>query len=368
MKFNIERKELTKAIDIVNKAVMLKTTMDILKGILFEIEDSSLTLTTNNLQMSIQTNLNCQTYEKGKFIIDAKMISDIVRKLDEDTIHFSFVDDTDLIEVRCKNSKFNVKYIKYEDFPMPSYIDENTFVKIDAKKFKEQILKTGYAISTNNPNPVYQSNFFKIDYGKITMFSIDGFRIALMKKEYEDLSYDDKKFILQGQSMMEIAKIIEDEDEFIKFGHDDRHICLMTENTVITSNLVTGKFLETSEFIPKEGDFKSVVKTRLSDFKSAVERVALMSSNKLIKFSTSEFFMSIESRNDSIGNAKEIVDISLEGEDFEIAFNEDFILDALRYIDEEYININIVDNLSPCVITPESNSDYQNVVLPVRMR
>lgn len=368
MKFNIQRNELIRAINMVVRAVSTKTSMEILKGILFELDNNTLTLTTNNLQMSIQTTLPCQIYETGKFIIDAKMINDIVRKLEEDTIHFSIVETTDLIEVRCKNSKFNIKYVKYEDFPMPSYIDENSFVKIDAQKLKNQILKTGYAISGNNPNPIYQSHFMKIDYGKINMFSIDGFRIVIMDEDYDDMSYDDKRFILQGQSMIEISKIIEDKDEFIKFGYDDRHICFMTENTIITTNLVTGKFLETSDFLPKESDFKSVAKIKLSDFKSAVERVALMSSNKLIKFSTKDFLMNIESRNDAVGDAKEIVDINLEGSDFEIAFNGDFILDAIRYIDEEYININIVDSLSPCVITPENNKNYQNVVLPVRMR
>lgn len=367
MKFNVKQQDLSKAISIVLKAVATKTTMDILKGIYFEIEDNCLFLTTNNLEIGIQTSIPCEVYNDGKMVVEAKIIYDIVRKMPNDIIHFQTIEDTDFIELRCRNSKFNIKYLKCDDFPMPSYIDEKSFVKLDAREFRDLIFKTGYAISINNPNTVYMSHFFKIENDEIIMFSIDGFRCPMMKKKFEDLSFDEKKFILKGNTLVDIAKTIDDSQEEIKFSYDDKHICVIIDNTTITSNLITGNFLDYDSIIPNR-KANSIAKIKLSDFKSAIERVSLLSNNKLIKFESKEFMMNINSRNDSIGDANEIVDISLEGDDFVIAFNCDYVLDAIKYIDTEYILMKVIDSVSPCIITPEDDDSYINVVLPVRIR
>lgn len=366
MKFKVMQKELSKAISIVQKAVATKNTMDILKGIYFETYEGNLLLTANNLEIGIQTSIPCEVYNDGKIVIDAKIISDIVRKLPNDVIHFDTVDDTDFVEMRCQNSKFNIKYISCNDFPMPEYIDEHLFVKIEAKDFKELILKTNYAISNNHPNPLYMAHFFKIIGNKFIMFSIDGFRFVVMSKQFEDVSFDEKKFILQGHTLTDIAKTIDDSVEFVKFAFDDKHICVIIDETTITSNLVTGNFLDYDSIIPKK--MNSNVKIKLSDFKSAIERVSLLSNNKLIKFESKDFMMNITSRNDQVGDANEIVDINLEGDNFVIAFNCDYVLDALKSIDDDYIIMKVIDSVSPCIITTESDDSYMHMVLPVRIR
>ena len=366
MKFKVNQRELSKAISVVQKAVATKNTMEILKGIYFEIEEGNLLLTTNNMEVGIQTSIPCEVYEEGKIVIDAKIISDIVRKLPNDTIHFTSIDENDLIEVRCQNSKFNIKYIRCEDFPMPAYIDDRFFVKIEADDFKNMILKTNYAIASNDPNQIYMCHFFKIDQNRFTMFSVDNFRFVVMEKAFEDISFDEKKLIINGSILTDIAKTIEDGVEFVKFAFDDKHICVIIDETIITSNLVTGNFIDYESIIPKNE--KSTVTVRSSDLKSAIDRVSLLSNNKLIKLESKDFMMNITSRNDQVGNANEIVDIKLEGENFEIAFNCEFLLDILKNIDDEYITMKITNSLSPCKITSESDENYIHVILPVRIK
>ena len=210
------------------------------------------------------------------------------------------------------------------------------------------------------------SHFFKIEKNVFTMFSIDGFRFTIMSKEFEDTSFDEKKLILKGSILLDIAKSIEDDTKEVKFAYDDKHICIIIDNTTITSNLMIGNFLDYQTIIPNKSGSKAKIK--ISDFKSAVERVSILSNNKLIKFDSKDFMMNITSRNDSIGDANEIVDIQLEGENFSIAFNCDYILDAIKYIDSEYIVMNVIDSVSPCTITSDNDDNYKNVVLPVRVR
>jgi len=138
------------------------------------------------------------------------------------------------------------------------------------------------------------------------------------------------------------------------------------DETIITSNLVTGNFIDYESIIPKNE--KSTVTVRVSDLKSAIDRVSLLSNNKLIKFESKDFMMNITSRNDQVGNANEIVDITLDGENFEIAFNCEFLLDILRNVEDEYITMKISNSLSPCKITSQSDENYIHVILPVRIK
>ena len=228
------------------------------------------------------------------------------------------------------------------------------------------ILKTNYAIASNDPNQIYMCHFFKIDQNRFTMFSVDNFRFVVMEKEFEDISFDEKKLIINGSILTDIAKTIEDGAEFVKFAFDDKHICVIIDETIITSNLVTGNFIDYESIIPKNE--KSTVTVRSSDLKSAIDRVSLLSNNKLIKLESKDFMMNITSRNDQVGNANEIVDIKLEGENFEIAFNCEFLLDILKNVDDEYITMKITNSLSPCKITSESDENYIHVILPVRIK
>lgn len=367
MKLKIEQEKLAKAISILSKAVATRTSMEILKGIYFLATDDELVLASNNLEIGIQTSIKCEIIEKGQLVIESKVISDIIRKLPNDTITLETAKDINYIQMRCQNINFSIKYIPCNEFPMPEYIDEKMHFPIDAKEFKDLITKTGYAISINESKSDLMVHFIKIYDNNMLMFSIDGYRMALMEKRItEDLKFDPKYIMIQGKIMIDIANIIENDTENIKFAYTDKHISVIVGETVITTNLVVQEFKDYKSLIPQS--FNSSVRINLEDFRTAIERVSTIANNRLVVLETSNTMMKVNSKNEQVGEAIEVIDINLEGENFVIGFNCNYLLDAIKHIDSENIILNVIDSLSACIITPEDNKGYINLLLPVRMR
>lgn len=366
MKFKIKQQELSKAISILSKSVATRTSMEILKGIYFLTSGDEIVMTSNNLEIGIQTSIKCEIIEEGSLVIDSKIISDIVRKLPNDIITFETAKDINYIEVRCKNINFSIKYIPTTDFPMPEYIDEKLYFPIDPQDFKSLIEKTGYAISTNESKQDLTVQNIKLENSNMTFYSIDGYRMAVMDKKITDMKFDKKTFVLQGKIMLNIAQIIDNYQDDIKFAFDDRHISIIIGETVITTNLVVQPYRDYSALIPKS--FNSTCKINVSELRSAIDRVSLLADNNLVTLETDGTMMKINSKSDSIGQAIEVIEINLEGDNFVIGFNSNYLLDAIKYIDSEFINLNVIDSVSGAVITPENDKNYINLLLPVRIR
>lgn len=366
MKFKINQKELSKALSILVKAVATRTSMEILKGIYFLTGDDEIILASNNLEIGIQTTIKCEIIEKGSIVIDSKVISDIVRKLPNEIITFETSKDINYVEIRCQNINFSIKYIPSSDFPMPEYIDEKLYFNIDAKDFKSLIEKTGYAISTNESKPDLTSHFIRIENSNMTVFSIDGYRMAVIDKKISDLSFDLNEFVVQGKIMLSISSIIDDSVDYIKFAYDDRHISVIIGETVITTNLVLQPFKDFKMLIPTS--FNSTCKINVNDLKNAIDRISLLADNDLIVLETSGNMMKINSKSNDIGQAIEVIDVKLDGDNFVIGFNSNYLLDAIKYIDQDYIEMNVIDSVSASVITPENDKSYINLILPVRIR
>lgn len=365
MKFIVQQTELSRALNMLNKAVATRTSIDVLKGIFFKTEENSLFLASNNLEIGIQTEIPCEVEQDGQLVIEGNVITDIMKKMPKGEVTFETANSVDYIQVRSENTNFSIKYIPCTEFPLPEYIDENLYVDIDAEAFSSSVIKTGYAISKNEDKPLYMSHFIKVNGKDMIIFTIDGFRVALIEKNIFDLNLDEKTFIVQGKILMDIAGIISS-SENVKFAYDDKHISILCDNTTITTSLVLGQFLDYKSLIPKS--FNSTVVMDIKDLKDAIDRVSLISSNRLIVFETSGNMMKISSRDDTVGEAVGVIDVDLEGENFKIGFNSLYIIDAIKNIESANIVLKVIDEVSACIISPENEPEYINLVLPVRMR
>ncbi len=68
--------------------------------------------------------------------------------------------------------------------------------------------------------------------------------------------------------------------------------------------------------------------------------------------------------NSIIGSMNEEIDIEKSGRDMMIGFNPKFLIDALRVIDDEEIDIYLVNPKAPCFIKDATES-YIYLILPV---
>lgn len=361
MKFSINQREFLSAINIVQKGISGKNLMEVLKGIHIETEDGHLILTTNNLELGIITKVKADIKEEGNVLIDGRIIFDIIRKLPNEDLNITLIDD--VLNIKSSNAKFNIKSMYNDRYPLLEEYDETKYETIDSKIFVNMIRKTNFAASTDESRGVITGELLEVEDNSINMVAIDGFRFAL-KKIDTNFNLEPRRVVIPSKTLLEISKIIDTSEKFgILF--EEKNVSFKVNDTIINSRLLDGDFIDYKKIIPNE--FSTTIKVNNKEFIDSLERAQLVSNNNLVILEISEENLKISSKNTEVGNLEESLSIELKGKDLKIAFNIKYFLEALKNIEDEYIFMNFNTNISPCVIQPENEKDYIYLVLPVRI-
>ena len=206
----------------------------------------------------------------------------------------------------------------------------------------------------------------EISGGDVNMVALDGYRLAMRKAKCSDVL---EKFsaIIPGRAVGDIGKLLSgDENAFaqLSFGGNKLHIRL--DRTEIFVILVEGEYVNYRQILPKS--FATRVVLDLEPFRRCVDRASLIAregNNNLLMLRISGGEMVIEAHS-QIGDVHEELPIEQQGADLNIAFNVKYLIDVVRYIDADQIEINLNNAISPCIITPLNDPDYLHLVLPVR--
>ncbi|AFS77087.1 DNA polymerase III subunit beta [Gottschalkia acidurici 9a] len=364
MKLIIDQKELSKGINIVQKGVSSKTTLPILSGILLKAEDNVLTLTGTDLEIGIETSIECNVIEEGSIVVTSRIFGDIIRKLSDLPVNLE-VDEKGNIHISCGPSNFNILGQPSEEYPQLEKIEDLNSFQIPKDLLKNMIRQTVFATAQDETRPILTGALLEITDGKATLVALDGYRLAL-----KNISVDfsgDVKVVIPSKTLNEVNKILEDDDSDVKIICADNHIIFKVGNTIITSRLLEGQFLNYKDIIRNE--YKSKVRVKTKYIQDSIERASLLAregKNNLIKLDISDDKLIITS-NSEIGNVHEEIPIQLDGNDMEIAFNSKYILDGIKVIDSEEIVMDLVSSVNPCIIKPLEDENYTYLILPVRL-
>ncbi len=359
MRIIVNQNKLLDCINTVQKAVPTKTTLSVLEGILFMAQSGKLTLTATDLELGIETRTDVDVLEPGSMVVDANIINDIVRKLPNSELEIEKKEN--FIKIKCQGSEFEILELPTEEFPQLPTIDRENQFTLPSSILKEMIRQTIFAVSTDEIRPILTGALMEVDKDKINMVALDGYRMAV--KTSKILNDIEIKAVIPGKTLSEIGKIIDDKDEPVNIFISKNQILFNIEDTIVTSRLLEGEFINYSQLIPD--DHKIKVGINKAEFLESCDRAALFAST--IKFEIFDDIMNIKSNSEK-GNVYEELSISKEGEDLEIAFNPRYIIEALKVINNEKIEIEYTSGVSPSIIRPKDDSGFLYLVLPVRRR
>ena len=370
MKIVCYKDKILKAINSVVKGVASKTTMPVLEGILIQTNDKEIKLTTYDLEIGIEYIMECEVKEQGNTVVNAIMFSEIIRKLPDTEIYIS-LNEQKLLEIECEGSLYKLATMNPEEFPELPKIEVENSIEVEQNLLKTMIRKTIFAVSTEESRPIFTGCLFEIENNKLTLVSVDGFRLAL-RSMYLNKQTNNFKAVIPGKTLNEVNKIISDSFDTIKIGISRNQALFEMENCKIVTRLLDGEFLKYSNSIPQ--NWETRVKVNKNNIQNCFERILLISSSSIEKEKKYPVKINIEvgkvtiSCANQTGDAKEEIYVETEGKELEIGFNPRFFLDALKAIDDEEVYIEFGTNRSPCIIKPVGDGDYLYMILPIKMK
>ena len=365
MKFTCNKNDFSDGIGIVLKAVPGKSTMPILECVVIEAMESSIKLTTNDMQLGIETTIEGNVVEEGSILVNAKMIAEIVKKLPENEVSFE-VDSNMNILLQCGKSKFNLSGKGSEEFPRLLQIEKESEVIISQFSLKEMIRQTIFSISDNESNRILTGELFEISGDEFRVSSLDLHRVSIRKINLKQ-SYNPIKAVIPGKTLNEISKILSGnaEDE-VKIYFTANHVLFEFDHTTVLSCLIEGNYYNINQML--SNDYETKLKINKMDLLGCIDRATLLlreAEKKPVIMSVAEENLKMQ-MNTKIGSMDEDITIEKEGSDIMIAFNPRFLIDVLRVIDEEDIYLYMTNPKAPCFIKDKEGS-YIYLILPVNL-
>ena len=354
MKFTCNKSDINEAINIVLKAVPGKTTMPILECVVIEAADNELKLTT----------LSANIEEEGIILVNAKMISEIIRKLPDEDVYFE-ADNNENILLFCGKAKFNLSGKNHEEFPMLPKIEKEKKIVISQFTLKEMIRQTIFSISNNENNKILTGELFEINGDEFKIASLDLHRVSIRKIQLKE-SYDEIKAVIPGKTLSEVSKILTGgmEDE-VEIFFTKNHVLFELGKTIIISRLIEGNFYNINQMLTNDYETKVTVNKR--ELLDCIDRATLLlreAENKPVIMNVKNDEIKME-MNTKIGSMDENIGIQKKGKDLRIAFDPKFLIDVLRVIDEEEVNLYLFNAKAPCFIRDDNSYIY--LILPVNL-
>lgn len=363
MKIICSKANLLKGVNIVSKAVPTRTTMAILECILIDASAGEIKLTANDMEIGIETIIDGDIIERGIIALDAKIFSEIVRKLPDNDVTIE-TDATFKTVITCEKAKFNIIGKSGEDFSYIPVIPRNEPVVISQFTLKEVIRQTIFSIADNDNNKLMTGELFEINDNRLKVVSLDGHRISIRNIELKE-SYEHKKVVVPGKTLMEISKIIPGSvEDDVQIFITDNHIIFEFERTTVVSRLIEGEYFRIDQMLSTDYETKIVINKR--ELLDCIDRATLLikeGDKKPIIMNVTDGNMELKI-NSFVGSMNEDIEIDKEGRDILIGFNPKFFIDALRVIDEERITLYMVNPKAPCFIRDE-NESFIYLILPV---
>lgn len=363
MKLIFDKSNLTKAVNIVLKAVPSKTTMSILECILIDATTNVIKFTSNDMELGIETIVQGDIIEKGKVSIDAKLFADIVRKLPDNKITIE-TDENYTSKITCEKSKFNIAGRSGDDFSYLPTIIKDKNITISQFMLKEIINQTIFSISPNDNNKMMTGELLEFKEGKLKLVGLDGHRIAIRNVALEG-DFDDIKVVVPGKTLNEISKILTAAAEsMVHIYFTNNHILFEFDDTIIVSRLIDGEYFRINQML--SNDYETKITINKKEFIDSIDRANLLISESdkrpiIINIVNNSLEVKVNSIN---GSLNEDIDIEKEGKDIMIGFNPKFLMDALKVIDDEIVDIYLVNPKAPCFIR-DKNINYIYLILPV---
>ncbi|MBP7835914.1 MAG: DNA polymerase III subunit beta [Candidatus Omnitrophica bacterium] len=362
MKFKVEKDVLLAGIQTVQNVITSKATLPILSNILIETQQNNLRLTATDLDIGISCVIPVDIQEQGAITLPAKRFSDIIKELPAHAVSIT-TKKNNQINIETELCQFKIMGLAREEFPkLPEFKDKEV-IKIDQSLLKHILNLTAFAVSVDETRYVLNGILFKINKNTLTLVATDGKRLAIAEKKLNYTPEKDLSIIVPIKTVQELNRNLKDEGE-LSLILGSNQVLFDLGGVVVISRLIEGEFPDYKQVIPPACENK--VRLGREEFLLAVRRAALLSTPdyQAVKMEVFKNKLVISKSTPDVGESREELTVAYTGKELAIGFNPGYLIDVLKNLHEDMVELELTDSEKPGVIRI---SGYVYIVLPMRL-
>jgi len=374
MKLTCLQENLNRGLNVVGRAVAIRTTLPITSNVLLATEKSRLKLAATNLEMAISCRIGAKVEKEGAITIPARLLTEFINSLPNDKVGISLIPRTKTMELKCARFEARISGVDAKDFPPIPKVEQGIATKVEVGALCQGITQVVFAAATEESRPVLTGVDAEFDGDSVTLAAADGFRLAVYKLSLATPVSQKVKVIIPARTLAELNRLMADQEEAVEITVDPNksQALFRLKDIELVSQLVQGSFPNYSQLIPQSYNTRVVVD--VAAFLRAAKTASIFARDgsgivRLVMTPGGELTsgkMTISARSEEIGEDVGEIDATVEGEEAKIAFNGKYLIDVLSVLDEKgQVALETTNPSSPGVIRPVGVDNYIHVVMPM---
>ena len=362
MKIKVGKESLLNGIQIVQNVVSGKITLPILTNILLETRKDKLKLVATDLDVGISCEIPVEILEEGGITIPAKRLVDIIREMPLGSIVIH-AKKNNQIDIEGENCRFKLIGLARDEFPKFPEFKEKDIFQIEQKIFKDMLRLTAFSVSHEESQYVLNGVFLEVTDDSIKIVATDGRRLAKIEKKIINVNKVEASVIIPLKAVQEILRNLKEEG-FVSFVSGANQVLFDIDGVVIATRIIEGEFPNYSQVIPPPSENKVGMDTQA--FLSSIRRANLLTTQdfQAVKLEIFKDKIVVSKTTPDVGESREEIPIQYGGQEMVVGFNPHLLIDFLKNINEQRVNIELSGSDKPAVMRM---GDYLYLALPMRI-
>ncbi|MCR5741250.1 MAG: DNA polymerase III subunit beta [Gammaproteobacteria bacterium] len=372
MKILINRNLLQANLQVVQKAMLARSNMPALTGILFNVKENEIFLTTSNMELAIRTkieNADFKVERTGDCLIPGKLFVDVVRKLNGEEVSLELLQDN-ILRIQSGTSDITMNLLDVTDYPSQNFDLNDKPIVVQADELKEIIRQTTFATSIVDNKPILTGVNLRVYGNKILAVATDSFRLSRRFSTLDE-DYPELNIIIPAKSLNDLAKTIEEDEDEVNIYLDKGKISFEFSNIIFQSRLLEGNYPDTTKLIPT--NFPIIIKFNKSELIDSIDRVSTMSQSgnatSIVKLNiASDGTVNLSSNSPELGTITDVIAPSeiVSMNEIKLSFSAQYFLDAVRAFNSQEVSIKITGEGRPFIFEAEDDPGLVELVLPLK--
>lgn len=366
MKFIINRETLLTPLQQIVGVIEKRQTMPVLANVLMVVKDNSLTLTGTDLEIQIVAIVAIKEAQAGSITVPARKLLDLCRLLPNGA-DIQLDQQSDKVKLISNRSKFSLSCLPAEHYPEFAETVMDKQFTINAGKFRKALEKTIFCMANQDVRYYLNGLLLNISNNKMKLVASDGHRLSIFEDRLDEQTGYEARIILPRKGVVELCRLLDNPDTQLTVMFSNNNIKIIIANLVFSAKLVDAKYPDFGKVFQQA--FYEPISLPKHELKETLTRVAVLSNEKFkgVTFDIAPGSMKISTHNPEHDEAEEELTIDYQGELLSIAFNAQYLLDAVSNLDSDTAVLTIASNVSSCFIDEPSECEYKFIVMPMRL-
>ena len=361
LRLTCDRDALSQAASLVSRAVSARTTVQILGGVLLEVQGDRLMLAATDMELSLRTSMEAEVAGEGRIVVPGRLLVDVTRVLPENDVSLEHRPDEGSMLLRCGTAEYRLYTYSPEDFPRLPEVGESSLFEVDRELFLETVSRVSRAASRDESRPVLTGILVRFEGRKLVMAATDSYRLAVKETELA-AEAPPLEAIIPARALAEVSRIAQGADT-VRLGLEENHAVFTTEDAWLTTRRIDGQFPDYKQLIPDTFEYELTLPR--SELLDVVRRTAVMAQRgTALRLRFAEGELSVSAQTQDVGEARESLPIAFAGDPLDIGFNAEFLREGIESVDDDDLGLKLISPLRPGLIIAQ---DFSYLIMPIRL-